>query len=94
LLDFVRVNPKPTVYMAKNLPRMDEVKTAPTRDPDEFETAGLKAIAGGKELYFGQSRTAPLLRMVGGIRAAKSCVNCHGCREGELLGAFSYTLAK
>lgn len=87
-------HPKPTVYMTANLPRMDEAKTAPTRDPDEFETAGLKAIAKGQELYFGKSRSEPLLRMVGGIRAAKSCVNCHGCREGELLGAFSYTLVK
>lgn len=87
-------HPKPTVYMTANLPRMDEAKTAPTREPDEFESAGLKAIAKGQELYFGRSRTEPLLRMVGGIRAAKSCVNCHGCREGELLGAFSYTLVK
>ncbi len=87
-------HPKPTVYMTANLPRMDEAKTAPTRDPDEFETAGLKAIAKGQELYFGKSRTEPLLRMVGGLRAAKSCANCHGCREGELLGAFSYTLVK
>lgn len=87
-------HPRPTVYMTENLPRMDEAKTAPTRDPDEFESAGIKAIAKGQELYFGQSRTEPLLRMVGGIRAAKSCTNCHGCREGELLGAFSYTLMK
>lgn len=87
-------HPKPTVYMTANLPRVDEAKTAPTRDPDEFETAGLKAIAKGQELYFGKSHTEPLLRMVGGLRAAKSCVNCHGCREGELLGAFSYTLIK
>ncbi len=87
-------HPKPTVYMTENLPRMDEAKAAPTRDPDEFETAGLKALAGGKELYFGRSRTEPLLRMVGGLRAAKSCTACHGCREGELLGAFSYTLVK
>lgn len=87
-------HPKPTVYMTENLPRMDEAKSAPTRDPDEFETAGLKALAKGQELYFGQSRTEPLLRMVGGLRAAKSCTACHGCREGELLGAFSYTLVK
>jgi Protein of unknown function (DUF3365) len=80
--------------MTENLPRMDEAKTAPTRDPDEFEAAGLKAIAKGDELYLGQSKTEPLLRMIGGIRASKSCTTCHGCREGELLGAFSYTLAK
>ncbi|WP_149115279.1 hypothetical protein [Limnoglobus roseus] len=87
-------HPKPTVYMTTNLPRMDEAKAAPTRDPDEFEAAGLKAVAGGGGLYFGQSRTEPFLRMVGGIRAAKACASCHGCREGELLGAFSYTLTK
>jgi hypothetical protein len=32
--------------------------------------------------------------MIGRIRTAKSSTTCHGCREGELLGAFSYTLAK
>ncbi len=85
------VHDKTVVYMTENLPRMDEAKTAPKRDPDEFETAGLKAIASGKELYFGRSRDEPILRMIGGIRAVKSCISCHECRNGELLGAFSYT---
>ena len=91
-LDSVRVEPKSTVDATEKLTRMNEAKAAPTRDPDEFESAGREPLAGGKELDFGQSRTEPLLRMVVGLRAAKSCTNCHGCREGELLGAFSYTL--
>jgi hypothetical protein len=78
--------------MTENLPRMDEARTAPTRELDEFETAGLAAIAKGQELYVGESKSAATMRMIGGIRAAKSCTTCHGCNEDELLGAFSYVL--
>ena len=30
--------------------------------------------------------------MLGAIRSAKQCVQCHGGQRGDLLGAFSYTL--
>lgn len=86
--------PKPTVYLTQNFPRMDEAKRVSTREPDEFEMAGLKSVAEGSELYVGKTRSGKAIRMVGGLRAAKSCTACHGCREGELLGAFSYTLVK
>jgi hypothetical protein len=85
---------KPRVYMTEFLPRMDDAKHAPTRELDEFESAGLRALANGDELYYGLARTEPLLRMVGGLRASKSCVSCHAVREGELLGAFSYLLTR
>jgi hypothetical protein len=85
-------HPKPTVYMTVNLPRMDEAKTAAIRNPDEFEAAGLKAVAAGEELYLGTGKTEKVLRVVGGIRAAKACTSCHGCEHGQLLGAFSYVL--
>ena len=34
------------------------------------------------------------LRILGAIRAAKQCVDCHGGERGALLGAFSYTLTQ
>ena len=31
-------------------------------------------------------------RMLGSLRAAKQCLDCHSVQRGELLGAFSYSL--
>ena len=69
---------EPVAYVSANLPRMDELKKAPTRPLDRFETSALEKSAN--------------LRMLGAIRSAKQCVECHGGRRGDLLGAFSYTL--
>ena len=33
------------------------------------------------------------LRILGAIRSARQCVDCHGGKRGDLLGAFSYSLA-
>jgi hypothetical protein len=30
--------------------------------------------------------------MLGSLRAAKQCLDCHNVQRGELLGAFSYRL--
>jgi hypothetical protein len=32
------------------------------------------------------------IRMVGSLRAAKSCLACHSVHRGDLLGAFTYEL--
>lgn len=84
-------NDKPTVYLTENLPRMDEAKLVPTRTLDPFEMVAIEAIAAGDRMYVGRDTTQKYQRAVGGIRAGKACTSCHGCREGELLGAFSYT---
>jgi hypothetical protein len=31
-------------------------------------------------------------QMLGSLRAAKQCLDCHNVQRGELLGAFSYRL--
>ncbi len=85
------VHDNPTVYLTENLPRMDEAKLVPTRTLDPFEMVAIEAIATGDRMYVGRDTTNKYQRAVGGIRAAKACTSCHGCREGELLGAFSYT---
>lgn len=86
------VRPAPVVYVSPHLPRMDELKTAPTRPPDAFETAALESLRKGDDVYARGTEKAG--RMVGAIRAAKQCTTCHGCERGELLGAFSYGLRR
>ena len=86
------LHPSPAVYVSENLPRMQEVKTLPTREPDSFEAEGVKAIRTGEDLYTrGDDRDA---RMVGAIRSVGQCVECHGGQRGDLLGAFSYRLRR
>ena len=47
----VVVHEKPTAYVSEHLPRMDELRTAPTRTLDDFEAAGLAALERGEELF-------------------------------------------
>lgn len=84
------IHKEPVAYLSENLPRMDELRAAPTRSLDEFETAGLAALRRGDDLFVrdqGQDR-----RMLGAIRVMRQCLACHGGERGNLLGAFSYTL--
>jgi hypothetical protein len=83
---------EPTAYVSAHLPRMDELRGAPTRPPDEFEAAGLAALRSGDDLFVrdrGEER-----RMLGAIRATRQCLTCHEGGRGDLLGAFSYTLTR
>jgi hypothetical protein len=80
----------PVVYVSENLPRMSELRKAPTRPLDNFELAGLEGLRAGDSIFV---RTAPEgLRMLGGVRVVDKCVQCHGGEAGDLLGAFSYSL--
>jgi hypothetical protein len=83
-------HPEPVVYLSDRLPAMTELRDAPTRSLDDFESAGLEAVRRGEEGF--AARRGDVARFVGGIRAAKQCVECHGGERGDLLGAFSYTL--
>lgn len=86
------LHPTPAVYVSEHLPRMDELKGAVTREPDAFEAEGLKAIRTGDDLYSrGDEKD---VRMIGAIRSVSQCVQCHGGKGGELLGAFSYRLRR
>ncbi len=80
----------PTAYVSEYLPRMDELRAAPTRELDEFESAGLLALRRGEELFFREREQER--RMLGAIRAARQCLACHEVERGELLGAFSYRM--
>lgn len=84
----VVIHAKPVAYLSANLPRMDELRKAPTRPLDAFETIALEELRKGEDLY--ARGAADKARMVGAIRATKQCLECHGASRGDLLGAFSY----
>lgn len=78
----------PVAYISKNLPRMDELRGAPTRPLDEFEVQQLTALQRGEP--FVAVRAPRRLRMLGALRAHEGCLTCHTANKGDLLGAFSY----
>jgi hypothetical protein len=82
---------EPVAYVSEHLPRMDELRAAPTRSPDEFETIGLSSLRGGDDLFVRERGTE--CRMLGAVRAARQCLSCHDVERGDLLGAFSYTFS-
>jgi hypothetical protein len=83
---------EPVVYVSDYLPRMDEIRAAPTRTLNRFETYGLAALHQGEDLFI--ARDGEGLRMLGAIRSTTQCVTCHGGERGDLLGAFSYMLRR
>jgi hypothetical protein len=80
---------KPVVYQSQKLPRMDELKDAPTRPLDSFEETALASLRKGEDLHVSEDDPA---RFLGAVRSTKQCVECHGGERGALLGAFSYRL--
>jgi len=82
----------PVAYVSRNLPQMDELKTAPTRKLDTFEQKSLARLQHDEDIVFHEG--ADEIRMVGSIRAGQRCLSCHSVGRGELLGAFSYHLVR
>ena len=84
----------PVVYLSEKAvhqANQQDGEAPATRPLDEFEMAGLTALASGENL-FGRTREG-VVRLLGAVRAEQSCVACHRSKqEGDLLGAFSYTL--
>jgi hypothetical protein len=83
---------KPAVYVTNELPRMKELKKAPTRSLSDFEVKGLEALQNGDDLFVRE--IASTIHMLGAIRSVDQCVKCHGGERGDLLGAFSYSLLR
>lgn len=81
---------EPRVYLSEHLPRMDELRNAETRPVDDFEQRALQQLRDGEDIVIDQQINT--IRMMGAVRAAKQCLDCHSVRRGELLGAFSYLL--
>lgn len=84
------LHPEPVAYVSNRLPSMTKVRDLPTRPLDEFEANGLATLQRGGMLAVGTVKGDA--RMLGALRSARQCVECHGGKRGDLLGAFSYTL--
>src|SRR5262249_3433289 len=80
----------PVAYVSKNLPQMDELRDALIRPLDPFEKQSLDRLRSDEDVLIDE--TPDRIRMVGSLRAAKSCLECHAVRRGELLGALTYEL--
>jgi hypothetical protein len=83
---------KPQVYVSAELPRMDKIENTPVRDLGEFETGALAKLQAGEDVVTRASLNR--IEMLGALRAAKSCLECHSVERGQLLGAFSYSLVR
>lgn len=82
----------PAVYVSRNLPRMDKLKTVPTRPLSGFERSGLKRLYEGEDVVTAGELNR--IKMIGSLRATKQCQQCHDVKSGTLLGAFSYELLR
>ncbi|MCI0376790.1 MAG: hypothetical protein L0215_04220 [Gemmataceae bacterium] len=81
---------QPVVYLTDKLPSMEQVRQGKTRALDFFEEAALPSLRDGEDLYIVSKDNT--IRMLGALRATKTCQKCHDAEIGDLLGAFSYTL--
>ena len=85
------LHPDPVAYVSETIPAKENLTITPTRKLDAFEVAGLGELKKGAS-HFVQENT-DTARMFGAIRADKKCLICHGdSKEGDLIGAFSYTV--
>jgi hypothetical protein len=81
---------QPVVYLTDKMPSMEQIRQEKVRPLDLFEEAGMPSLGDGEDLYI--VRKGDTLRMLGALRATKTCQQCHDAEIGDLLGAFSYTL--
>lgn len=84
----------PRVYVLDHLPRMDQLSSrdAPTRPLNDFETTAVERLRNSWDDLVVEERNDEI-RMVGALRAVRKCQECHRVEYGELLGAFSYSVA-
>jgi hypothetical protein len=80
----------PVAYVSEHLPNMDELKDAPTRPLEPFEEAALAQLRTADDVIF--EEVPGQVKMLGSLRAASRCVECHAVKRGELLGALTYRL--
>jgi hypothetical protein len=85
-------HPEPKVYVSDELPRMEKLAEAIVRGLGAFEEEALARLKKGEDVI--AQATTNRIEMVGSLRAAKQCLQCHDVQRGELLGAFSYELIR
>jgi hypothetical protein len=81
---------EPRVYIAATLPQMDQLDDVPHRPLNAFEDGALPKLISSKDLVLDSQPKR--IQMLGSIRAASKCIECHEGPRGKLLGAFSYEI--
>lgn len=64
----------------------------PSRPLDHFESFALSRIRQGSDLI--KMERERQIRAFGAIRASQACLRCHDGKPGDLLGAFTYFIAR
>lgn len=82
---------EPVVYDLTTMPDLVHADSAKTRPLDDFENEALSVLQSGEPIA--SKRFDHEVRMLGGIRNAESCVECHQESTDTLLGAFTYSLS-
>jgi hypothetical protein len=80
----------PRVYVAKTIPKMEQLVNTPQRALNDFEKTALPQLRTQEDLVVNQQPSR--IEMLGAVRAGKTCLECHHGDRGKLLGAFSYSL--
>jgi hypothetical protein len=80
----------PRVYMSGELPNLEELDRFETRELDEFEQWALGKLQDQHEIA--TTEEPSMIRLLGAVRAAESCIACHDVPVKSLLGAFSYEI--
>lgn len=85
---------QPRVYVLDHLPRMDQLSgnEVSTRALDDFENAALPRLQTNEDVI--TEEIDGKTRMLGSLRAASQCLECHNVQRGALLGAFTYVLRR
>jgi hypothetical protein len=81
---------EPRVYVAETLPQMDQLAEVPHRALNEFEASALPQLETAEDVVIDQQPER--IQMLGAVRAASNCLECHEGQRGKLLGAFSYEI--
>ena len=81
---------EPRAYVSEKLPELERLKHVPTRELTEFERTSLPRLYCDEDLVISEQSDRVL--MLGSLRAAQGCLQCHEVERGTLLGAFSYEL--
>lgn len=81
---------EPRAYVLDHLPRMDELSKEgiTTRELTPFELNALDQLRSDENVVIEQHDDVIL--MMGSLRTATHCLDCHAGARGKLLGAFSY----
>ena len=76
---------EPRVYVLDHLPRMDQLiaDNVETRPLDEFESQALQKLQTEEDVVV--THAGARYRMLGSLRAANQCLNCHSAQRGDLL---------